>query len=239
MPFTGKGGGKMDISSRFSLADFLAYLFPGIFALTAFFFLVMLTPLSTSLANLPTDLTAGILFLVFSYITGVVISGFAEIFTNRFRHKSDFLIPLKGFEQDIKAAFKDVFDIKDDIEWTRVHFYLCRSIVFEHMPNEIQGIQRQNSLRQLRMNMLLPILFWVIAGCSWGWKFYASGTREWGVVLIFASIILGIMLFRVTVDRMQNNDAREVRETLSAFLAGYKTGLFLKQKQPGVKHLQN
>lgn len=218
----------MDISSRFSLADFLAYLFPGIFGTMGLYYLLMLTPLRQSLVNFSTDLTTGILFLAFSYIFGVILSGFTEIFASGFRHKS---IPLSGFEEEIKKAFKAVFDAKEISEWTRVHYYLCRSIVFEYMPNAFQTIQRQSGLRQLRMNMLPSTIIWFVAGIAWGWDIINNGVRQWGITLIIISSVFWTSFFIVTINRMKSNDQRETRETLSAFLAGYKAGLFDKVKR--------
>ena len=171
----------MDISNHFSLADFLAYLFPGIFGTMGIYSLLMLTPLSQSLINIPTDLTTGILFLGLSYILGVVLSGFTEIFTSQFRYKT---IPLVGFEEEIEKAFKIIFDVKKLDGWTRAHFYLCRSLVFEYMPNAFQTIQRQSGLRQLRMNMLPSTLIWILAGIGWGWRIINDGMRQWGIKLI-------------------------------------------------------
>ncbi|MCI0555311.1 MAG: hypothetical protein L0287_30560 [Anaerolineae bacterium] len=226
----------MDISSRFSLTDFLAYLFPGVFAATGLYFLLLLTPLRTAMTNFPTDLNTGVLFLVFSFIIGVLVAGIAEIFTHRLRHKDDDRLPLIGFEKDVRRAFKDMFGGKEDFEWTRTHFYLCRSMVIQYMPNELQTIQRQSSLRQLRMNMLPSIVILIFAGIGWGWQVYNNGTTLWGIVLIVTSIVLGATMFMTIVNRMQNNDEREIRETLAAFLIGYKTGLFKKENYPPQKN---
>ncbi len=222
----------MDISSRFSLADFLAYLFPGIFGTTGLFLLLMLTPLRPSLITFPTDLTAGILFLAFSYIFGVILSGFVEIFTKRMANT----IPLSGFEEEVKNAFKVVFGIKNLNEWTKVHLYLCRSLVFECMPNASQTIQRQSGLRQLRMNMLPSAIIWFAAGIGWGWSMINNGIQQWGIALIIFSPVFLILFFLVTINRMKSNDQRETRETLSAFLAGYKAGLFKNQNRPASNH---
>ncbi|MBI5952058.1 MAG: hypothetical protein HY865_10395 [Chloroflexi bacterium] len=220
----------MDISSRFSLTDFLAYLFPGVFTTIGLYFLLLLSPLKTSLANFPTDLNTGILFLVFSFIFGVVASGIAEILTQSIRHKNDTQIPLIGFEKDVKREFKSVFGGKEEFKWTRTHFYLCRSMINQYMPNEMQGVQRQSSLRQLRMNLLPSMVIWIFAGFGWGLRIFNTSSEYWGILLITTSIILGIVIFTITINRMQNNDEREIRETLAAFLVGSTTGLFKKGK---------
>jgi hypothetical protein len=48
----------------------------------------------------------------------------------------------------------------------------------------------------------------------------------WGISLITGSTILFFAVIAATVDRMRSNDWREVREVLTAFLAGYETGAF-------------
>lgn len=225
----------MDISSRFSLTDFLAYLFPGILSAVGFYCLLLLASIRVTLENSPKDLTLGVLFLVFSYILGVILSGVIELIANSFRLFYKPTIPLLGFEEDLKKAFRDVFHLKQEIEWARPQFYLCRSVVFEYMPNAVQIIQRQSSLRQLRMNMLPSIFIWMSVGIAWGINMITNGKQSFGFGLILASVLLAILLFAITVDRMRSNDRREQRETYSAFLAGYETGLFKKEKRPTPK----
>ena len=229
----------MDISSCFALADFLAFLFPSIFTLSGGYFIVLLLlPVNSSFANFSPDLTTGIFFLVFSYIVGVLVAGVAEISVNWLRHKkNDNNIPLPGFEAEIKDAFEKVFGGEKIVKWARIHFYLCRSLVFEYMPNALRSIERQNSLRQLRVNIVPSILIWACAGIGWGWRISSQGMTLWGTILIIVSLISSLSLLAITLNRMQNNDQREIRETLTAFLAGYKIGLFDKHKHSDSKKL--
>ena len=169
---------------------------------------------------------------VFSYILGVVLSGVTEMIVNSFGLSYKGTIPLAGFEQELKKAFLEVFHFKKEIEWTKPQFYLCRSIVFEYMPIAVQVIQRQSSLRQLRMNMLPSIFIWMFAGIAWGINMINNGGQPLGLGLILTSVVLAILLFVLTIDRMRSNERREQREIYSAFLAGFHTGLFRKERRP-------
>jgi hypothetical protein len=68
----------MDISKQFSFTDFLAYLFPGIVSVLGIYFLLLLSPAENLLGKVPLDITTGILFLVISYVVGVIFSGFSS-----------------------------------------------------------------------------------------------------------------------------------------------------------------
>jgi hypothetical protein len=226
----------MDISNQFSLVDFLAYLFPGITGVLGIYLLLLLTPLSTSLMSLPIDLTTGVLLLALSYVLGVVFSGFAEIIVRgRIRRKSfqwvKETIQVPGFEEEIETAFCVTLGSGDEkVEWSASHFYLCRSMVLEFMPGVAPRVRRQISLRQLRMNLLPAVTLWVIAGVAWGIKVIGDNMRAWGYGLIAGSVGFWVLVVWALANRMASNERREVREVLTAFLAGYKKGLF-KEKE--------
>ena len=105
----------MDISNRFSLEDFLAYLFPGVTGTLGIYILLLLTPLQASLINLPNDFTTGIIFLVLSYIVGILLSGCSEWVSLRYESKSKVkshkdTIPLRAdLCGPVQDAFKDIF----------------------------------------------------------------------------------------------------------------------------------
>jgi hypothetical protein len=216
----------MDISKRFSLEDFLAYLFPGITG--ALGILLLLTSLQASPINIPTDFMTGVIFLVLSYIVGILLSGFSEWVSLYVEHK----LNMKNYKYDIQlcenlkgavqGAFKDIFKMETQLEWCKDYFYLCRSLVIHSMPNALQPIQRQSGLRQLRMNLLPVIVVWGSAGFCWGVKMINDG----GIALIVGSLVLGGLFIITTIKSMQSNEWREVREVLTAFLVGYQTGAF-------------
>ncbi len=217
----------MDISSRFSLVDFLAYFFPGIFGTIGIYVLLLLTPLQNALTLVKVDLAIGVLLLALCYVIGVILSGFSEIvvkkFGSRFKVKASLLVP--GFEERIIVYFNDFIGIDDKKgEWSLADFYICRSIVLDVMPNAAQMIQRQSSLRQLRLNLIPTIVIWFFAGVGWGIHLINS----WGTPLMIASFLISMITIVTLLERMQSNEAREVREVLTAFIAGYKAGLFQK-----------
>jgi zinc transporter ZupT len=95
------------------------------------------------------------------------------------------------------------------------------------MPaNILSPIQRQSSLRQLRMNLLPSLFIWLGAGLGWGVRELLSNDLIWGVILIVISTVFFWGMITNIIDRMRSNDWREVREVLTAFLAGYKIGAF-------------
>ncbi|HSB01667.1 MAG TPA: hypothetical protein VLE49_13535 [Anaerolineales bacterium] len=224
----------MDIGNRFSLEDFLAYFFPGVIAASGVYALLLLTPLKSSLALLSADITTGIIFLVLSYIAGILLSGFSEIAfrfydTRRKAQSQKDAIPLQDdLRRAIIEAYKDIFKISKGVkfEWSKDRFYVCRSLVFETMPSVLPPIQRQSSLRQLRMNLLPSLLIWFGAGLGWGIRELLSNDFLWGITLMVVSAVLFFAVTATTVNRMRSNDWREVREVLTAFLAGYETGAF-------------
>jgi hypothetical protein len=226
----------VDIGSRFSLVDFLAYLFPGVFGLLGMHILLLLTPAKDSLIRLPIDLTTGVLFLALSYVAGVVMSGFSEVLPRMGRlyhsHTSE-LLP--GLENELTRAFQAVFRLRceGEFEWSRTHFYLCRSIIYERMPCARALIQRQSGLRQLRMNLIVPVLIWLAAGVGWGAWSLLHHLAPWGIMLIIASPVVCLSASMMIVNRMRSNDRREQREVLVAFLSGYKGGMLLPREGSG------
>lgn len=224
----------MDIGNKFTLVDFLAYLFPGIVSALGLFVLLLRTPLKRLLFPISPDWATGVLVLVVSYVLGVLLSGFAEIAVKRInrmmRHQwSRASISPKAFEAEIRAAFDALVD-KPQSAWSAENFYVCRSLVFQVMPAVAPFIQRQGSLRELRMNLLPAITVWLVAGLVWGGWAFGHGLLGWGYALTIGSTVSWIVVGGVLVDRMNRNEAREVREVFTAFLAGYKSGLFDKAK---------
>lgn len=227
----------MDISNKFSLVDFLAYLFPGIMGALGLYFLLLLTPLSSSLMSIPIDLATGVLLLAFSYVLGVVFSGFAEIIVRQRIRRKSFVwvkktLQVPGFKEEIRSAFCATFGDGEDYEIDRSasRFYLCRSMVLEFMPGVAPRIRRQISLRQLRMNLIPAVTLWAVAGVGWGIKVIGDKMPTWGYGLIAGSVGLWVLVVWAIVNRMNSNEKREVREVFTAFLAGYKKGLFKEKK---------
>ena len=223
----------MDISGKFSLEDFLAYLFPGIIGTLGLYLLLLLTPLNPLLVSMPMDLATGILVLALSYVIGIILSGFAEIVVDFARRRNPEkwaknTIPVPKFEDRIKTAFDVVFGQKERTEWSASHFFLCRSMIIEFMPGLAPRIGRQGGLRQLRMNLVPALTIWLIVGIAWGIASIPN-TPAWGYALLTGSVVVWFLVVWTIVKRMKRNEIREVREVLTGFLAGYEKGLFEEQ----------
>jgi hypothetical protein len=229
----------MDLSKQFSLTDFLAYFFPGLFATIGIYLLLLLTPVQATLVSISADLITGAIFLALSYIMGVILSGFSmtmvDWISRAQKHKNPrgSLLPVEQFQDEVRDAFKDVFGIEkaeNKPQWSKMHFYLCRSLILDRIPAVAQRAERQSSLRQLRGNLILPILIWVVDGIGWGIWSINNGILAWGISLVISSVIIGFISLKVTITRMYNNEGREIREVLTGFLAGYRIGVFDKEK---------
>ena len=229
----------MDLSKQFSLTDFLAYFFPGLFATIGIYLLLFLTPVQATLASISADLITGAIFLALSYIMGVILSGFSMTIVTwiskaqKRKNPRGSLLAVELFQDDVRETFKDIFGIvkaEEKPQWSKIHFYLCRSLILDRMPAVAQRAERQSSLRQLRGNLILPIFIWVVNGIGWGIRSVNNGTLAWGISLISFSVIIGFISLKATITRMYNNEEREIREILTGFLAGYKVGVFDKEK---------
>ncbi len=219
----------MDFGNRFSLEDFLAYLFPGIVGTIGIFMLLLLTPAQTTLLATNLNATTGIILIVVAYIVGIILSNFAEAFFRKSPFKSAIknYIPTEFDSSLIMKAYSQIYNPNGaDSAWSSKEYYLCRILVFHYMPNVSSLINRQIGLRQLRMNLLPVYVIWFFAGLLWGLSFLSRGFRPWGGLLIVGTFILSYLLIKFTIERMKVNEKREVREVLSAFLAGTSTGIF-------------
>ena len=151
----------MEVSSKFSLVDFLAYLFPGGLTTIGLVLLLLLTPAVSYLPNFQIDwLAAGILLVTISYSIGVIFSGFAEIIEYRIVVKKSprikATIPLTEVKDEIIQAMSELLGKSSEtsLEWTVSHYYLCRSFVWNYAPETNEIIVREISIRLLRLNLL-------------------------------------------------------------------------------------
>lgn len=219
----------MDVSSKFSLVDFLAYLFPGGLTTIGLVLLLLLTPVFNNLPDFQIDwLVAGLLLIIISYSIGVIFSGFAEEIEYRIAIKRSprikSTIPLPDLKNDIIQAMNELLGKpkKNNLEWTVSHYYLCRSFIWKYVPESKEILVRETSIRQLRLNLLHTVTVWVIAGIGWGIKLINEQVLGWGITLLVLSIFAWYPLCRTLIDRMRSNEIREVREVLSAFLVAFK-----------------
>jgi len=223
----------MDISKQFSFTDFLAYLFPGIMSVFGIYFLLMLSPAHNLLSKISLDITTGVLFLVISYVIGVIFSGFSSNLVKLIEKLQKYkdvrkTIPFDDFRDDVLKAFQDIFGhtAESKSNWSRTHYYLCRSLVSEKMPTIGSRADRQSNFALFRRNLVSPIFVWLITGIAWGISFISSYSLEWGTLLIIATILVSFFSIKTTVDRLHDGESRETREVLLGFLAGYKAKMF-------------
>jgi hypothetical protein len=228
----------MDISKQFSFTDFLAYLFPGIMSIFGLYSLLLLTPAQYLLNKVSLDITTGILFLVISYVMGVIFSGFSRNLVTLIEKLTKYkdvrkTMPFDDFRDEVIKAFQDIFGNTPESKshWSRTHYYLCRSLVFEKMPTIGLRADRQSNLALFRRNLVLPIFIWFITGVAWSISLINSNFVEWGILLIVITVLAWFFSITTTIDRLHGGESRETREVLLGFLAGYKAKIFIGQRK--------
>ena len=225
----------MDLSKQFSFTDFLAYFFPGSFAAVGLYLLLLLFPTNNYLTDLSLDITTGIVFLILSYILGVILSAFSSGVVKYVEKRTKFkssqsTIPSDLFPNEVMKGFREIMSIAKDehINWSQSHYQICLMLVAEKMPLVAQRIDRLRNIALFRRNLISPLIIWGITGVSWGIWNITQDIIGWGISLTIGSLVFAITLIRVTIDRMHTGGIYETRETISGFLAGYKLGIFKK-----------
>jgi hypothetical protein len=221
----------MEIEKSFSITDFLAYLFPGVFGTTSVFVILILTPLQPLISQIPLDIVTGVLFLAISYPLGVIFSGFSGAFIRVYNKitltsTQRNIIPLTSFQVEVQSAFNELFHITDNRAWSSEHYSACRALISQFMPAIDIDAQRQNALRQLRRNLVFPIILWFLTGLAWGRYLIYQNNELWGFTLVATSLIIALSSLITMLDRMHKNDQREMQKVLIAFLVGYKMNIF-------------
>jgi hypothetical protein len=103
-------------------------------------------------------------------------------------------------------------------------------LVSEKMPSPAQRVHRQRNVALFRRNLVFPLIIWAVTGVGWGSWNITQGLIWWGVSIIIFSVLTSGISINATVNRMHHGETVEVRETLSAFITGYKLGFFAKAK---------
>lgn len=211
-------------SFSFSLTDFLAYLFPGIIMLVAIAVLIRLSPYKYLLAEIPSNIITGVFLIACAYFVGISISSLMgslqkplDKFFDAYNPTSE--IPLTNFEDDVKKAFINIFG--DHGEWSRSHLYLARTLIREKMPKCVSVIERQSSLRQIRRNIVLPVLFLGVIGIIAGIKMIVNAKQVgWGMSVILISSFGAYVIARTLIKNGTHaNRKREVREVCCGLVA--------------------
>ncbi len=214
---------------KFRIQDFLAYLFPGTIMILAVAAFLSLSPFRNVVVDIPLNLTTGLLLIACAYFAGISLSSLMAIVEKYFEKFFGLTNPihslqLEGFEDDVMKAFNEIFG--DHGVWDCNHFYLARALMRERMPSCAAEIERQDSLRQIRRNSVLPVLFLGLAGVLAGAKTAITGHDitfvVWGAILVLVSILIaGLVTNTLVKNGMYGNRKREVREVCSGLLAYY------------------
>jgi len=214
-----------EYSPDLSLADFLAYLFPGAVALIALGVVLELSPFKRLLTEMAANVLTGFLLIALSYFVGIVISSLTYNLEEPLRKhyklqdpRSE--IPLDSFHEEVRGAFQETLGI----EWNGSvdHFYLARSLIREKMPPSARVIDRQGALGQLRRNSIIPV---VLLGIVGGYAGVLAVCNEqqwvWGSGLALFSVLGSWVVLAKLVQGLHKNRRREARETYAALLVYY------------------
>jgi hypothetical protein len=144
---------------------------------------------------------------------------------------------VEGFENEIEAALYSLINPKkiSNDGWSPSNYYICRSLVIHYMPQAFDVARQQSLLRQIRTNLIPAIIIVLLAILRLIYYFlYFSPSTPGVLVSITIFLILGVLAFELK-PAMDRHERREVREVLTAFLGGYKTGVFnnLEHKDAG------
>lgn len=234
--------------NRFSFGDFVAYFLPGLTMVGAVGGLLDFTPFHDQLARFVHEVTLvnALLVSCAAYVTGAIVSGLGArllplfyIVTRwqKFVDPRDGIEP-KEFAVGLRAAFDRVFPFAMKDTWSPSHFYLLRSAVHHSLPHAAVECSRQNSLMQLRENLLLPVLTWSFVGLLMANDRFA-GQRAFAAGLGAASLLGAYLVTGRIALRAAENRRREVREACLGFLVAERIGLFQHNVKDRVEAVTN
>jgi len=229
----------MGALSRFSLTDFLVYLFPGIVTGVGVYVLVLGTPLNRLFVTFKVDLwssgAASFSWLlptcsVYSYpaCRGPSPNGYNSCLP------SATLAAPQGCDEQVGLAVTSTYGPATVDGESR--FYLCRTMVREHMPVTAREIQRQNDLMRFRQNLVGAAVVWLCTGLTWSSHAAQAFSRTAGVAAALVCVGTTTALLVSLARRTHRNRVREVREVYAAFLAGHATGRFAKRGPGGTSN---
>lgn len=234
--------------NRFSFGDFVAYFLPGLTMVGAIGGLLDFTPFHDQLARFVHEVTLvnALLVACAAYVTGAIVSGMGArllplFYTvtrwRKFSDPRDGIEP-KEFAVGVRAAFDRIFPFATKETWSPSHFYLLRSAVHHSLPHAAVECSRQNSLMQLRENLLLPVLTWSFVGILMANDRFGS-QRAFAVGLGAASLLGAYLITGRIALRAVENRRREVREACLGFLVAERIGLFQRSPTDRVEAMTN
>ena len=228
-----------EVTNDFTIADFLAYFFPGLVGLLGIYLILQLTPLAPVILIFHNDIAILIILITVSYVFGLILSGISTPLVNLyFRNRKSAYSTVSPYEENKKEildAVSEIFFNNKEIVWSSEIFYLCRALVWDTMPVSTDKSIRQDSLRQLRKNLIVVTHIWFLTGILWTVKLVVGGAFLWAVILGVISLFLNFIITKSLINRMIRNAKREVEYILAAFLVCYRTNLFSKDHNSPTK----
>lgn len=226
--------------NRFSLYDFIAILFPGIFSLWALEFLVDAPRLQRSIP-LSGGLTDTSVLIVVGYITGLLLQGVSQLITERILlswwggfPSARWLLPddqrfTEQFKRELSAALLNKFNITLNLDSTKSGpidsalrrnqeiFYLCYRAI-EKLSDLPQAFNAQYGL----FRSLLTMFALLGTASVWKlWSFYRSGLGfDVEAAVALGLFVLGVIISYYRVTKRGEDFARAVYDV---FLAHFQT----------------
>jgi hypothetical protein len=227
-----------DFMARFRFGDFAAYFLPGLVMLCAILSALTLTIYDSAVRGALQNVTIGegLLLACGAYVLGAFLSGssrwaFPHLYRisrpDKYCDRRTIVFP-PALRQCVLAVTKTIFgDDIDSATWSEDHFYLIRSVVNEKLPHAAADASRQNDLMRLRENMVVPLItLWAVSlGFAWS---EGRHDRMAGLAVAVTSTLAFFVAARWLVGRASDNRRREVREVCTAFVVGYRLGMFEK-----------
>ncbi|GAM10755.1 hypothetical protein OR1_03052 [Geobacter sp. OR-1] len=230
------------ITSKFSLKDFIAYLFPGLTWLLSLFVTLSVNKgfrdifLNTEYIN--KFIAAAIFYCIpLAYLLGAIASSVGHVLedllikiceipiksTNKEKKKTD------DEKEKIDAFFyvvNDVLNVKIDKDSINKstdlirsnYFYLARTFVGELLPYSLEHSERQDTVRQMRRNSLVPVISWVLTGVTW----YFLGDQlspQQKSILLTTSLFFGFIVLWALCYGIYKNRASQLRDIYLGLLA--------------------
>lgn len=254
------------ITSKFSLKDFVAYLFPGLTWLLAIIAMLATNDqIRSSMGSVSEIEGFSIVAILFgvpvSYLLGAVASSIASPFEkviiyitkkvellylsyrsnnngiSEEKYSSRILWEYSEVRLLLRESFKGMPEfnlIVDKIKDNNL-YYVARTLVGESIPSVIDSSARQDSLRQMRRNSIIPIIFWGITGLVWteckGKGFDPNLVSAIRYISIYLCPFIVIILF----SGILHNNYRRERDVLIGLLC---TPTILSWKK-GKKNFEN
>ena len=208
----------------FSLTDLLAYHFPGFLGASAI--VLMRDDWFTTVTGFgaKNPVLFAVVAVVLPFVFGVLISAVTHLLgpiaNGGWLTKNEILEPVALCEAAIRSELGHLIGKEQEQKLTALDkfsvnlpaFYLCRAVIRDHLPRTYVTVDRQNTLRQFRRNLLIPIALSGVAALL------VVG-RNYSLLVHSAWLIpLTLLLMISTIRSISLSRQREMREVFLAFL---------------------